>query len=576
MSWNDTHRYLESLSKADAPTPPTPPEFISDMIGNPSTAAEKLSKLSPTKRKAIGAWLKSKYYNVGSKRVKRFIELYKNYQEPPRSKPEVASPAVAKKTPQIRRTIQTIARDIMLADKKDQAGMIEYLNPKDRAKALEVLSDGKNFSQEHPLVKRARHLLVPPGEGVHSEEAGWVGQEPEPEPVTAKDKAPVAVRDVSTYGRKEGPGRRGTPRTTETSTPVEKPARAKVDILRPVSPTEPRRKKSAPQRGGEKLGPTKSPILRAYIEGRYKPARSTSTSKEPLPPGAIRRSTDAQGTERIEYGTKADLISRARKLGVKGDPKRLKGGPAPGSLEQKRVEDWMKNPWTPEVKAPRPKRSRKGSRKVSAPTPSAPTPSAPTPSAPTPSATAKPAKPAKPAPTPLKLPGRVPRSALPTTKSLLEDHDMKKGLNISVTRANTKVPLNSPISKDRNPSFRDQRKRESQYKIPPYPWVPGNQIFRRYANGVLDYKSACATVLECIGILREGGTLNQFQKATLALIIPGMDNLLPKELAGTIVQLSPEDITVIRLLVQSKTREILNWNAGRGGNSVPMRSITLS
>jgi hypothetical protein len=151
-----------------------------------------------------------------------------------------------------------------------------------------------------------------------------------------------------------------------------------------------------------------------------------------------------------------------------------------------------------------------------------------------------------------------------------------KAMNAPFARANTKIPLNSPMSKYRNPSFRAQKERESNYKVHPEPWMPANSIFRRYANGQLDFDYARSKVIECLMRLRDGVHLNQVETATLAAIVPGMGKLMPKEMAGTLVRLSPEEVVKIQLLVGAKTREMLNWNAGLGGNSVPMRSVTLS
>ena len=66
---------------------------------------------------------------------------------------------------------------------------------------------------------------------------------------------------------------------------------------------------------------------------------------------------------------------------------------------------------------------------------------------------------------------------------------------MSEDRINTRIPLNSPLRKSfANPSYRSQKLRESHYKVPNSPWMPGNSILRRYANGTLDVNYAVAKV----------------------------------------------------------------------------------
>lgn len=143
-------------------------------------------------------------------------------------------------------------------------------------------------------------------------------------------------------------------------------------------------------------------------------------------------------------------------------------------------------------------------------------------------------------------------------------------------KAKTKVPLNSPMHKNRNPSWQKQQLRESKYKTPEYAWMAGNGPFRRYANGMLDIPHAVTHVLECLDKAKDGGYLNEMEKCILSIIVPGMDALVSKEIASTKVRLSPEEEAKIRLMVVANRREALNWNAGRGGGSVPMRTSTKS
>lgn len=144
-------------------------------------------------------------------------------------------------------------------------------------------------------------------------------------------------------------------------------------------------------------------------------------------------------------------------------------------------------------------------------------------------------------------------------------------------KATTRVPLNSPLHKSRNPSYQAQKLRSSQYKVPKATWLPGNSILRRYANGTLDFEYAVGKVFECLHKLKNGGPMLPADQALLALIIPGMEGVtVPGAHAATMIRLSPEEKMTIRALVNAEQREILNWNAGLGGGSVPMRATTLS
>ena len=148
---------------------------------------------------------------------------------------------------------------------------------------------------------------------------------------------------------------------------------------------------------------------------------------------------------------------------------------------------------------------------------------------------------------------------------------------MSEDRINTRIPLNSPLHKSANPSYRFQKLRESHYKVPNVSWLPGNSILRRYANGALDFDYAVAKIFECMDKLQNGGPMLPGDQALLALVIPGMEGVhVPGAHAATMIKLSPEEKMKIRMLVGAERREMLNWNAGMGGGSTPNRTVTLS
>ena len=131
-------------------------------------------------------------------------------------------------------------------------------------------------------------------------------------------------------------------------------------------------------------------------------------------------------------------------------------------------------------------------------------------------------------------------------------------------RARMKVPLNSPMSKDRNPSWRQQNLRQADYKAPEAVWQPPNAVFRRFVNGMLDYDYACNKIFAALDKVRDHVALTEFEKAVLSIIVPGIVKVgePPSSIAMTKVRLSPEETMKLRLLVMSKQSENRNYRAG--------------
>jgi hypothetical protein len=131
-------------------------------------------------------------------------------------------------------------------------------------------------------------------------------------------------------------------------------------------------------------------------------------------------------------------------------------------------------------------------------------------------------------------------------------------------KARTRVPLNSPMSKDRNPSWRKDQYLSSKYKAPEAVWQPGNAIFRRYANGMLDYDYACGKIFEAMEVVQDHGYLSEFEKAVLSIVAPGIENIgiPPNAVAMTKVRLAPEEIMKLRMIVAKRQGSIKNWRAG--------------
>tara|TARA_R110002110_G_scaffold137158_6_gene322230 strand:- start:2413 stop:3000 length:588 start_codon:yes stop_codon:yes gene_type:complete len=157
-----------------------------------------------------------------------------------------------------------------------------------------------------------------------------------------------------------------------------------------------------------------------------------------------------------------------------------------------------------------------------------------------------------------------------------ENTGIAKGYQMT-DKARQRRPLNSPLFKGANPSYHKIGTHEFKPKVKDdYAWMAGNSVFRRYANGVLDYQYAVSKLFEALERLRDGGLPNDSEKAALSLIVPGMEKLMDKGFANVMLKLSREEKTMLKTLFMANHKENLNYNAGRGGGSIPGRTSTIS
>jgi hypothetical protein len=100
---------------------------------------------------------------------------------------------------------------------------------------------------------------------------------------------------------------------------------------------------------------------------------------------------------------------------------------------------------------------------------------------------------------------------------------------------------------------------------------------RRYPNGTLDHKFVAQQVIDTIHKMKDGGNVTDFERALLTLILPsGFKSLIDPKIAQTMTKLTTDERMLVSIIVEQHLREELNWNAGRGGGSVPGRSSTRS
>ena len=119
------------------------------------------------------------------------------------------------------------------------------------------------------------------------------------------------------------------------------------------------------------------------------------------------------------------------------------------------------------------------------------------------------------------------------------------------------------------------------YRTPP-DRVNGNKMFRRYLNGVLDMEYATHKVIDAVRKYKQNvAPLDGEDLIALQVIFPGcfdgsMDPMMATAMGAVHLDLLPEEIAMIRFRVAQHIAEVLNYNGGQGGGTVPGRSVTTS
>lgn len=108
----------------------------------------------------------------------------------------------------------------------------------------------------------------------------------------------------------------------------------------------------------------------------------------------------------------------------------------------------------------------------------------------------------------------------------------------------------------------------------------GNTMFRRYMDNTLDIQYAADKIIDAIHTHVDGGILTNIEELALSVCFPSAFYFLDSEVALAMrdvnLQLSADEVRVIRHRVASQLLEEINWNSGLGGGSVPGRSVTRS
>jgi len=96
----------------------------------------------------------------------------------------------------------------------------------------------------------------------------------------------------------------------------------------------------------------------------------------------------------------------------------------------------------------------------------------------------------------------------------------------------------------------------------------GNDLFRRYPNGVLDVPYVAGKVIEAFQKHQQanlgghsGFPLTQLETALLSIVVPGLE-LMDKRMAKTLLQLSKTDKLRIQMHVKKFFADMQMWGAG--------------
>ena len=134
-----------------------------------------------------------------------------------------------------------------------------------------------------------------------------------------------------------------------------------------------------------------------------------------------------------------------------------------------------------------------------------------------------------------------------------------------------------------HPEEHREKMQKGIVQLPQMPRSSGNDVLRRYPNGTLDVEYVALAVIEVIEKMKSadlgghsGFQMTELEKAILSLIVPELGKLkMSPRMAALITHISPDEKSLVQHRVAALMQEKRNWNAGRGGGTVPGRSMTI-
>lgn len=133
----------------------------------------------------------------------------------------------------------------------------------------------------------------------------------------------------------------------------------------------------------------------------------------------------------------------------------------------------------------------------------------------------------------------------------------------------------------KNPSYESARSNqihESQYSAigDDRASVAEQYRVRRYPNGELDFRWVMNTIVDAINKAEAGMYLTPVEESLLTVFFPLKFKRVEEAQAEIRTQLSRSEKAYLKEMIDAHLKEELNYNAGRGGGSVPGRSRTIT
>ena len=101
-------------------------------------------------------------------------------------------------------------------------------------------------------------------------------------------------------------------------------------------------------------------------------------------------------------------------------------------------------------------------------------------------------------------------------------------------------------------------------------------MMRRYPNGELDYQWAVGVIMDAIHKAERNMYLTPVEEALLTVVFPLKFKITEPQQAEIRTKLSSTEKSDLKEIVEAQIKEELNYNAGRGGGSVPGRTRSVT
>lgn len=120
----------------------------------------------------------------------------------------------------------------------------------------------------------------------------------------------------------------------------------------------------------------------------------------------------------------------------------------------------------------------------------------------------------------------------------------------------------------------------SQYRMP-LDRFNGNEVFRRYMSGMLDFGYARDLCVDALHQLKSGIACSSIDFIVLSSLFPNVPEIayacnqqgVFQSAALLAARIDPREAETVRQMVAAHIKAEINWNGGLGGGSVPGREV---